>query len=150
MPGPAAEEWSPPVRSLRSWSSAPPSAGGERAAEICREACSSSCSRPGSGLLCSRRAFVKNQPASEFPEKQKKARIATQKLAMNTAQAASPTSAPPGKANERAFEYLRSKPEAEHSLEEIATHIGMGVKGARLILGKLRKAGRIRMSGPGM
>jgi len=55
-----------------------------------------------------------------------------------------------GKANERALEYLRHKPEAEHSLEDVAQHMGMGVKGARLILGKLIKAGKVRMSAPGM
>jgi hypothetical protein len=55
-----------------------------------------------------------------------------------------------GKANERALEYLRSKPESERSLSEIAEHIGMGVKGARLILGKLKKAGKVKMSALGM
>ncbi len=54
------------------------------------------------------------------------------------------------KANERALEYLRSKPQTEHSLDEIGQHLGMGVKGARLILGKLVKAGKARMSAPGM
>jgi hypothetical protein len=54
------------------------------------------------------------------------------------------------KANERAEEYLRSQPLAEHSLESVGHHLGMGIKGARLILGKLVKAGKVRMSAPGM
>ncbi len=54
------------------------------------------------------------------------------------------------KANERALEYLRTKSDSEHSLVEIAQHLGMGVQGARLILGKLRKAGKVRMSAPDM
>jgi hypothetical protein len=55
-----------------------------------------------------------------------------------------------GKVNDRIIELLRTKPEREHSLEEISQHIGTGVKGARLTLGKLVKAGRARMSAPGM
>jgi hypothetical protein len=55
-----------------------------------------------------------------------------------------------GKANERALEYLRSKPGAEYGLADIGAHLGMGVRGARLILGKLVKAGKIKMSAPGM
>lgn len=61
-----------------------------------------------------------------------------------------PAQLPKGKANERALEYLRSKPHDEHSLEAVGTHLGMGVKGARLILGKLVKQGKARMSAPGM
>lgn len=55
-----------------------------------------------------------------------------------------------GKANDRALEFLRGKPQAEHSLADVGAHLGMGPKGARLILGKLVKAGKIRMSAPGM
>jgi hypothetical protein len=67
-------------------------------------------------------------------------------------------SAPPGpestaglprKANERALEFL-SHNHGEHSLAEVSKHLGMGVKGARLILGKLVKKGKARMSAPGM
>lgn len=56
---------------------------------------------------------------------------------------------PTGKANERALSFIRSKPDAEHSLADIAKHLGMGERGARLILGKLVKNGAIRMSAPG-
>jgi len=55
-----------------------------------------------------------------------------------------------GKASERALQFLNSKRNLEHSLEEIAKHLGMGTKGARLTLGKLVKAGKIRLSAPGM
>lgn len=55
-----------------------------------------------------------------------------------------------GKAHERAMEYLRIKPLGEHSLADVGGHLGMGIKGARLILGKLVKAGKVRMSAPGM
>ena len=55
-----------------------------------------------------------------------------------------------GKANERALEYLRSKPGAEYGLAEIGAHLGMGERGARLILGKLVKAGKVKMSAPGV
>jgi hypothetical protein len=56
----------------------------------------------------------------------------------------------PQKANVRILELLRTKPEREYSLAEIAKHIGMGVQGARLALGKLVKAGSAKMSAPGM
>lgn len=55
-----------------------------------------------------------------------------------------------GKVNERIIQLLQTKPEREYSLEGIAEHLGMGVKGARLMLGKLLKAGRVKMSAPGM
>jgi hypothetical protein len=54
-----------------------------------------------------------------------------------------------GKANDRALDYLRSD-HGEHSLADVGTHLGMGVKGARLILGKLVKAGKVRISAPGL
>lgn len=54
------------------------------------------------------------------------------------------------KANERAEEYLHSQPLAEHSLESVGHHLGIGLKGTRLILGKLVKAGKARVSAPGM
>jgi hypothetical protein len=56
--------------------------------------------------------------------------------------------APREKANERALAFILTKPQGEHSLIEVAQHLGMGVKGARLILGKLVKNGKIRMSAP--
>ena len=55
-----------------------------------------------------------------------------------------------GKAHERAVEYLQLQPHAEHSLESLAQHLGMGIKGTRLTLGKLIKAGKVRMSAPSM
>jgi hypothetical protein len=54
------------------------------------------------------------------------------------------------KASDRIVDLLRTKPEREYSLKEIAEHIGMGVRGARLSLGKLVKSGRAKMSAPGM
>jgi hypothetical protein len=56
---------------------------------------------------------------------------------------------PTPKANERAWQYLRSR-DGEHSLADISEYLGIGVKGTRLILGKLVKAGTIRLSAPGM
>jgi hypothetical protein len=55
-----------------------------------------------------------------------------------------------GKAHERALEYLGTKPESERSLSDIAAHLEMGLQGARLILGKLKKAGKVRMTAPNM
>ncbi len=55
-----------------------------------------------------------------------------------------------GKTSDRIIELLRTRPEREYSLAEIAEHIGMGVRGARLSLGKLVKVGRAKMSAPGM
>ena len=55
-----------------------------------------------------------------------------------------------GKVSDRIVELLRTKPEREYTLAEIAEHVGMGVRGARLSLGKLVKAGRAKMSAPGM
>jgi hypothetical protein len=65
---------------------------------------------------------------------------------------AGPSAAPvaTAKANDRAVEYLQTQPHAEHSLESVGHHLGIGLKGTRLILGKLVKAGKVRMSAPGM
>jgi hypothetical protein len=63
---------------------------------------------------------------------------------------ASNLSVPKEKASDRILELLRRKPEREYSLAEVAEHIGMGTRGARLTLGKLVKAGRAKTSAPGM
>jgi hypothetical protein len=55
-----------------------------------------------------------------------------------------------GKLNDRIMELLRTKPEREYSLAEIATHMRTGPQGARLALGKLVKAGKAKVSAPGM
>lgn len=55
-----------------------------------------------------------------------------------------------GKTNDRIVALLRTTPEREYSLAEIAGHIGRGIKGTRLLLGKLVKSGRAKMSAPGM
>ena len=83
-------------------------------------------------------------------DKTNKTAPVTSQRANDRAQTISPSLVPPKKANERALEYLQTKPEAEHSLADVAKHIGMGTFGARLILGKLVKAGKVRMSAPGM
>lgn len=66
-----------------------------------------------------------------------------------TEAAQAPLALQPGKANERAMELLQSNPASEHSLADVAKHVGMGEKGARLMLGKLLKAKKIAMSAPG-
>jgi uncharacterized protein YggU (UPF0235/DUF167 family) len=48
-----------------------------------------------------------------------------------------------GKANERALEFLRSGKKPDYALTEVGGHLGMGARGARLILGKLVKAGKV-------
>lgn len=53
----------------------------------------------------------------------------------------------PKKASERAVDFLSSKPGTAFGVADVGTHIGMGAKGARLILGKLAKAGKIEKSG---
>jgi hypothetical protein len=56
---------------------------------------------------------------------------------------------PKGKAGDVIMEVLRAKPEREYRLEEIALFTGLGVKFVRLTLGKLLKAGRVKMIAPG-
>jgi|HubBroStandDraft_3_1064219.scaffolds.fasta_scaffold58628_2 hypothetical protein len=56
----------------------------------------------------------------------------------------------PGSVTDRAIGLLKTKPEREYSLKEIAEHLGMGESGARLNLGRLVKAGRLRVTAPGM
>ena len=56
----------------------------------------------------------------------------------------------PGAFSDRAVELLKTKPEREYSLKEIADHLGKGVIGTRLNLERLVRAGRVRMSAPGM
>ena len=61
-----------------------------------------------------------------------------------------PAKSTEGKATDRIIELLRTKPEREYPLADIAAHVGMGVRGTRLALGRLAKAGRVKMSAPGM
>ncbi len=56
---------------------------------------------------------------------------------------ATQSSGPPKKANERAMDFLRSGKKSEYTLTDIGGQLGMGTQGARLILGKLVKAGRV-------
>jgi hypothetical protein len=86
------------------------------------------------------------------PEKRTARKKARKKKEPKALPSASAAPAPPakGKANERALAYLQGKPHAEHSLAEVGAHLGMGVQGARLVLGKLVKAGKVRMTAPGM
>ncbi len=60
------------------------------------------------------------------------------------------TEEPKAKASDRALQFIQAKRNMEHSLEDIARHLGMGKNGTRLTLGKLVKAGKIRTSAPGM
>lgn len=53
------------------------------------------------------------------------------------------------KAIDRALEFIQAHRGTEHSLESIAAHVGMGVKGTRLTLGHLVKNGKIRLTAPG-
>ena len=55
-----------------------------------------------------------------------------------------------GKASERIIELLRTKPEREHSSAEIATHLGVAVPVVSMVLGQLRKSGKVKISAPGM
>ncbi len=102
------------------------------------------------------RSAGKYQGRGAGRKKTRKGKLAGKAAAKSTALA--PIWMPPapnvsqakGKAHERAVEYLQTQPNAEHSLESVGHHLGMGIKGARLILGKLVKAGKVRMSAPGM
>ena len=49
----------------------------------------------------------------------------------------------PQKANVRALELLRSGKKGEYALTDLGEHLGMGIQGARLVLGKLVKAGKV-------
>ena len=81
----------------------------------------------------------------------KKAKRNTRKNADKAPAIASDKSMPvKGKASERIIELLRSKPERECSTAEIAEHIGVGVQVASMILGTLRKRGKVKMCAPGM
>lgn len=48
----------------------------------------------------------------------------------------------PKPAGDRIYELLRSKPGTDYELDVIAAHLGMGIKGTRLTIGKLVKAGK--------
>jgi hypothetical protein len=50
---------------------------------------------------------------------------------------------PSQKANVRALEFLRSGKKAEYGLMDVGSYLGMGSQGARLILGKLVRAGKV-------
>ncbi len=81
-------------------------------------------------------------PATGKRPRKKRAKKAKRK-AGNEANPGIDTIPPKGKANERAIDLLRSGKKADYGLMEIGAHLGMGMQGARLILGKLIKAGKV-------
>jgi len=54
------------------------------------------------------------------------------------------------KTSDRILGLLRTKPEREYSSSEIAQHVGIGIPIAGMVLGQLRKSGKVKMSAPGM
>src|SRR5712692_385960 len=105
--------------------------------------------KDGWGLSSWYPAHIRAVTPSATKRTKKKAKKSGRKdtLAKSSATDAAPMK---GKVNERIIQLLQVKPEREYSLEAIAEHLGMGVRGARLSLGKLLKAGRVKMSAPGM
>jgi hypothetical protein len=55
-----------------------------------------------------------------------------------------------GKTSDRIVELLRTNPDREYSSEEIAAHIGAVPSVANMVLGTLRKSGKVKMSAPGL
>jgi hypothetical protein len=53
------------------------------------------------------------------------------------------------KTGDRIIELLRTKPEREYPLAEIAKHLGIGVPIAGMVLGQFLKSGKVKMSAPG-
>jgi hypothetical protein len=53
------------------------------------------------------------------------------------------------KTSDRILELLRSKPDREFSNKEIADHIGARFSVTNLVLGQLRKKGKVKMTAPG-
>jgi hypothetical protein len=99
------------------------------------------------------RAIGKNQGRGAGRKKGRKGKAKASKPPALQTTPSQPPSHPlekPQKANVRALLLLREHPDAEYSLTSMASHLGMGERGARLILGKLVKAGAVRTSAPGM
>lgn len=93
--------------------------------------------------------------AQEKRVPRKKARKAKAKLNTPAGQATAPSQpalppAAPQKAGDRVLELLLRNPEGEYSAHGIGARLEMNETGVRLILGKLVKAGKIRMTAPGM
>jgi hypothetical protein len=91
---------------------------------------------------------VNKRPKKKGKKNQRKATPANSTVG---AQITAADSAPSrGKAGDRIMEVLRTKPEREYPLKEIAQRAELGVNFTRLTLGKLLKASRVRMTAPGM
>lgn len=67
-----------------------------------------------------------------------------------TSDSGQPLALKPGKTQDRVLEFLGRTPASEYSAGDIASNLGIGQRGARLMLGRLRKAGKVSMSAPGM
>jgi hypothetical protein len=93
------------------------------------------------------RASAPSGPSAKRPRKGKKnTRKASPKLPSDAA----PIATPKGKTSDRILELLRSKPEREFAIKDVADHIGTSFQITNLVLGQLRKKGKVKMSAPGM
>lgn len=89
------------------------------------------------------RAAAPSGPNKRSPKKKGKRngrKTTTAKLPPVASEQAAPTK---GKANERALDFLRSGKKPEYGLSDVGVHLGMGMQGARLVMGKLVKAGKV-------
>ena len=90
----------------------------------------------GSAPAAGKRSRKKSKKARRLAEAARDAQLATVPAKSN--------------ANERTIELLRSGKKGDYGLTEIGGHLGMGTQGARLILGKLIKAGKVEKTAQGM
>jgi hypothetical protein len=81
------------------------------------------------------------------PPAAKRKAVKKRKKAAEAKAAATEPASVAGKASDRAVAFMSSKPGTAFAVADVGAHIGMGTKGARLVLGKLAKAGKIEKSG---
>jgi len=107
--------------------------------------------KEGWGLASNYPAHIRGAatPTTSPRGKKKKSKKNGPKNAPTTTLSSGAAPTPKGKAGDRIMEVLRAKPDREYQLAEIAELAELGAKFVRLNLGKLIKAGRVRMSAPG-
>lgn len=95
-------------------------------------------------------AHIRASAPATANKRRRKGKNATRKRATKPASESTAVTAPQVKTSDRIVELLRSKPEREHSADEIAKHLGQNAKVTAMVLGQLRKSGKVKMTAPGM
>jgi hypothetical protein len=89
-------------------------------------------------------------PVGAVGKRPRKAKKNPRKTAPKMLTDAAPIDGSKEKTSDRILELLRNKPDGEFSNKEIAEHIGIRFSVTNLVLGQLRKKGKVKMTAPGI